>query len=73
MHSVFSMNAVKLIAFNNEMEFDPGDTDYNVVWSLDNSVERGEKVEDILEENEETGSILQYETSKINTKKENLV
>ena len=61
------------ISFNNEIEFGVRDTDYKVVWSLDNNAESGENVEDILEENEETGSILQGETSKENTKKENLV
>ena len=40
--------------------------------SLDNKVDSGEKVEDVLEENEETGSIRQDETNKENTKKENL-
>ena len=68
-----SFHAVKLFASENEMEFDAGDTDYNVVCSLDKNVESGEKVEDMSEENEETGSILQGETSKENTKKENLV
>ena len=63
--SPFTMNAVKLFAFDKEMEFDAGDTDKNV--------ESVEKVEDMSEENEETGSILQGETSKENTKKENLV
>ena len=38
-----------------------------VVWSLDNNVERGaENVEDIIEDKEETGSILQDETAKEN-------
>ena len=55
------------------MEFDVGDTDYNVVWSLDNNVESGEKVEDMLEENEDTWSILQVEPNKENSKIENLV
>ena len=55
------------------MEFDVGDADYNVVWSLDNNVESREKVEDMLEENEETWSILQVETNQKNTEIENLV
>ena len=61
------------ISFDNEIEFGVRDTDYKVVWSLDNNAESGENVEDILEENEETGSILQDETNKEDTKKENLV
>ena len=44
------MNAVKLISFDKEMKFVIGDTDYNVVWSLE-------------EQNEETGSIHQDETN----------
>ena len=52
------------ISFDNEIEFGVRDTDYKVVWSLDNNAESGENVEDILEENEETGSILQDETNK---------
>ena len=61
------------ISFDNEIEFGVRDTDYKVVWSLDNNAERGENVEDMLEENEETGSILQYETNKEDTKKTNLL
>ena len=52
-----------------EIEFDVRDTDYKVVWSLDNNAESGENVEDNLEENEETGSILQDETNKEDTRK----
>ena len=55
------------IYFDNEIEFGVRDTDYKVVWSLDNNAESGENVEDILEENEETGSILQDETNKEDT------
>ena len=29
------------------MEFDIGNTDYNIVWCLDTTMESGEKVEDI--------------------------
>ena len=57
------------ISFDNEIEFGVRDTDYKVVWSLDNNAESGENVEDILEENEETGSILQDETNKEDTQK----
>ena len=57
------------IYFDNEIEFGVRDTDYKVVWSLDNNAESGENVEDILEENEETGSILQDETNKEDTQK----
>ena len=51
------MNAVKTTSHfrkyfsDNEIEFDVRDTDYKVVWSLDNNAESGENVEDILEEN----------------------
>ena len=57
------LSTVKLISVEKEKKFNAGNTDYNVVWSLDNNVvwsldnnveESGEKVEDILEENEET-------------------
>ena len=48
--------AVKWISFG------IGVIEINVVWSLDNDAE---KVEDILEENERTGSILQDETTEI--------
>ena len=57
------------ISFDNEIEFGVRDTDYKVVWSLDNNAESGENIEDILEENEETGSILQDETNKEDTQK----
>ena len=57
------------ISFDNEIEFGVRDTDYKVVWSLDNNAESGENVEDILEENEETGSILQNDTNKEDTQK----
>ena len=50
------------------MESEIGDADYNVVRSLDNNVESGEKGEGNSEENEETESILQDETNKENTK-----
>ena len=40
---------------------------------MDNNAESGEKVEYILEENKETGSILQDETNKEDTKIENMV
>ena len=46
-------STVKLISVD-KMEFDAGDTDYNVMWSLDNNVESGEKVQ----RRGETGSIL---------------
>ena len=65
------LSTAKLISFDKEMKFEIGDTDYNAMKSLDNKVDSGEKVEDILEENEETGSILQDETNKENTKKQN--
>ena len=70
---MYKLRDTKLSSFDKEMEFDVGDTDYNVVWSLDNNVECGEKVEDMQEENEESWSILQVETYKENPKIENLV
>ena len=57
------------MSFDNEIEFGVRDTDYKVVWSLDNNAESVENVEDVLEENEETGSILQDETNKEDTQK----
>ena len=54
--------AVKWISFDMEMEFGIGVIEINVAWSLDNDVK---KVDDILEENDRTGSILQDETTEI--------
>jgi hypothetical protein len=55
------MNRIKLISFEMKMEFDIGDTDYNVVWSLDNNMEDVEKSLDIIEKEEETGSNIKSE------------
>ena len=41
-------HAVKLSSLDKKMEFEVGDTDYNVVWSFKNIVESEEKVEDNL-------------------------
>ena len=48
------------------MEFDIGDTDYNVVWSLDNNMEDVEKSLDIIEKEEETGSTIKDEIKEEN-------
>ena len=55
-----------------ELEFEIGETDYNVVWSMNNIAETGDNADDIMEENVEIDSILQDETNKENTNKENL-
>ena len=55
-----------------ELEFEIGETDYNLVWTMKNNVETADKAEDIMEENVECrkcGSILQVAANKENTNK----